>query len=108
EGSLEQGERVDWLGSGTIVAMLCGGAFLLVAAVLRRLWKPNPLVNFSFLGKRNTLILGAGIFTLRFTLLSILVLIPGYLGAVQGYRPLQTGRVRLWLALPALVIGLSA
>ncbi len=108
EGALEQGERLDWLGSGTIVAMLCGGAFLLVAATLRRLWQPNPLVDFSFLGKRNTLILGGGIFTLRFALLSILVLVPGYLGAVQGYRPLQTGRVLLWLAVPALVTGICA
>ena len=108
EGALEQGERLDWLGSGTIVAMLVSGSFLLVAAAVRRWWWPNPLVNLSFLWKRNTLILGAGIFTLRFVLISILVLVPGYLGTVQGYRPLETGRVLLWLGLPVLVMGVCA
>jgi DHA2 family multidrug resistance protein len=108
EGALEQGERLDWLGSGTIVAMSSAGAVLILAGVLRRWSSPNPLVSLAFLVKRNTLILGGGLFTLRFTLLSILVLIPGYLGVVQGYRPLQTGRVLLWLAVPALVMGVIA
>jgi DHA2 family multidrug resistance protein len=108
EGALEQGERLDWLGSGTIVAMLAGGGFLLLAAAYRRWISPNPLVDLSFLVKRNTLILGGGIFTLRFCLLGILVLIPGYLGAIQGYRPLETGKVLLWLAVPVLVMGICA
>jgi DHA2 family multidrug resistance protein len=108
EGALEQGERLDWLGSGTIVGMLVGGGLLLVAAAVRRWWFPNPLVKLSFLWQRNTLLLGVGLFTLRFCLLTILVLIPGYLGAVQGYRPLETGRVLLWLAVPTLVIGVCA
>jgi len=108
EGALEQGERLGWLGSPTIVAMLAGGAFLLIAAAIRRWSKPNPLVNLRFLLQRNILILGGGLFTMRFALLSILVLVPGYLGAVQGYRPLETGRVLLWLAIPVLVMGVVA
>lgn len=108
EGALEQGERLDWLGSGTIVAMLAGGATLLLAGLLRRWWSPNPLVDLGFLNKRNTLILGTGLFTLRFTLLSILILVPGYLGAVPGYRSLETGRVLLWLVVPVLIMGVSA
>ena len=108
EGVLEQGERLDWLGSGTIVAMLSVGALLLFAAAVWRRLAPNPLVSLSFLWRRNILILAVGMFTLRFALLAILVLIPGYLGAVQGYRPLQTGRVLLWLAVPVLVMGVCA
>ena len=108
EGALEQGERLDWLGSGTIVAMSTGGILLLVAAVIRRLVARNPLVNLAFLGKRKILIVGVGLATLRFTLLTVLVLIPGYLGAVRGYEPLQTGRVLLWLAIPAQVMGIIA
>jgi len=108
EGALEQGERLDWLGSPIIIAMFAGGAFMLVAGAVRRWMKPNPLVNLSFLLQRNILILGGGLFTMRFGLLTILVLVPGYLGAVQGYRPLETGRVLLWLAIPALVMGVCA
>lgn len=107
-GLLEQGERLDWLHSRTIIAMLTSGVFLLVAAALRRVTKPNPLVNLGFLLRRNTLILGLGLFFFRFVLLSILVLIPGYLGAVQGYRPLETGRVLTWALLPIVLGGFAA
>ena len=108
EGALEQGERLDWFGSGTIVAMVSVGVLLVIAMVVQRRLAPNPLVSPAILAKRNILILGAGMFTLRFNLLSILVLIPGYLAAVAGYRPLQTGRVLLWVAGPTLVMGFCA
>jgi MFS transporter, DHA2 family, multidrug resistance protein len=108
EGALEQGERLDWLGSGVIVAMLTAAALLLLAALIERRISPNPLVNLSFLAQGNTLLLGAGIFCLRFVLLTIIILLPGYLGTVQGYRPLQTGTVLLWSVLPVLVVGTVA
>jgi MFS transporter, DHA2 family, multidrug resistance protein len=102
---LEQGERLNWLDSGTVVALLAMGAFLLAAWAFFRWRSPNPYVNLGYLLSRNTLILGYGLFTLRFVLLSILVLVPGYLGAVQGYRPLETGRVLLWLAPIVVIFG---
>jgi DHA2 family multidrug resistance protein len=108
EGALEQGERLDWLGSPVIIAMLATGGFLIVAAIVQRRIFPNPLVNLSFLARRNTLLLGFGIFSLRFTLLAVVYLIPGYLGVVQSYRPLQTGAVLLWLALPVVASGVLA
>ena len=108
EGALEQGERLDWLGSGTIRGMLIAGAVLFLAGAVQRWRSPNPLINLSFLATRNLLIVGAGAFTLRFVLLAILVLIPGYLGAVHAFRPEETGRVLLWLAVPAVVLGLLA
>jgi DHA2 family multidrug resistance protein len=107
-GTLEQGERLDWLSSGTIVAMLASGGFLLAMAVIRRYRRPNPFVNLRFLLHRNTLILGYGLFSVRFVLLSLLALIPGYLGVVQGYRPLEIGRVLLWSLIPIVVGGFVA
>src|SRR5207245_3355449 len=76
------------------------------AAVIRRWMSPNPMVNLPFLAYRNTLILGAGLFSFRFTLLAISFLIPAYLGAIQCYRPLQTGTVLLWVLVPQFAIGL--
>ena len=108
EGALEQGERLDWLGSGVIVAMLTTAAFLLLAALVQRRISPNPLVNLSFLARRNTLLLGFGIFSLRFVLLAIVLLLPSYLGTVQSYRPLQTGTILLWLVPPVLAMGTLA
>jgi DHA2 family multidrug resistance protein len=107
-GALDQGERLDWLGSGVVVAMLSSGVFFLLAATIRRWMSPNPLVNIPFLKQRNTLILGAGLFSFRFVLLAIVILVPAYLGAIQGYRPLETGRVMLWVAVPQIIVGIIA
>ena len=104
-GALDQGERLDWLGSGVIVAMLASAAFLIIAAAIRRWMSPNPLVNIPFLGQRNILILATSLFALRFMILAIALLVPAFLGAIQGYRPLETGRVLLWFAAPQIVVG---
>ena len=107
-GALDQGERLDWLGSGVIVAMLVTGAFLIIAAIIRRWVSPNPLVNLPYLKYRNTLILAATLFSFRFVLLAIALLIPAFLGAIPGYRPLETGRVLAWGVVPQLFVGIIA
>ena len=107
-GALDQGQRLNWLESGVIVAMLATGGFLLIAAIIRRWMSPNPLLNIAFLDNRNTLILAAGLFSFRFVLLAVAILIPAFLGAIQGYRPLETGRVLLWVAVPQVVTGIIA
>jgi MFS transporter, DHA2 family, multidrug resistance protein len=104
--ALDQGERLDWLNSGVIVGLLAAGAFLLIACVIRRWLSPNLLVNPIFIANRNTLILGACLFSFRFSLLAIAIVIPGVLGTTQGYRPLETGRVMLWLVIPLILAGL--
>jgi DHA2 family multidrug resistance protein len=107
-GTLEQGERLDWLGSGTIVAMLASGGFLLLAAAVRRAIAPNPVMNLRFLLDRNTLILGLGLSTVRFLLLAMVFLVPGFLGSVQGYRALETGHVLTQACVPLLLAGALA
>src|SRR5207244_9299900 len=80
-GALEQGERLDWLNSGVIVAMLTPGAFLLLAAVIRRWMSPNPMLNLPFLAYRTTLILAARLLSFRFPLPAISLLIPPHLAS---------------------------
>jgi len=104
-GALDQGQRFDWFHSGVITAMTATGAFLLGAAAIRRLAAPNPFFNLPFLFKRNTLIVGAALFSFRFVLLAVAVLIPAYLGAIQNYRQLEISPVMWWIILPQLVIG---
>jgi DHA2 family multidrug resistance protein len=103
-GVLDQGERLDWLNSGVIVAMLAGGVFLVAAAVGRRILQPNPILNLAFLNRRNIIILAVSIFVFKFTHLATIVLIPGFLGNVQHYRPLQTGHALAWVALPMFAV----
>src|SRR6202012_3974618 len=47
--ALDQGQRLDWLHSGTIVGLIASGSFLLLMTLVRRLLTPNPLVNLKFL-----------------------------------------------------------
>lgn len=107
-GALDQGERLDWLESGVIVGLLVTGAFLLVVTVVRRWLSPNPLVNPIFLVNRNTMILAACLFSFRFVMLAIAFLLPAVLAVNQNYRPLETGRVLLWLIGPLVLMGLIA
>jgi DHA2 family multidrug resistance protein len=103
-GALDQGERLDWLNSGVIVAMLAAGAFLLLAAWCRRVMQPNPTLNLAFLNRRNTIILALSVFVFKFTHLATIVLIPGFLGDIQRYRPLQTGHALAWVAVPMFAV----
>jgi DHA2 family multidrug resistance protein len=49
----------------------------------------------------------AGVLTIfRFVLLTTIILIPQYLGAIRGLRPEQIGATLLWVALPQLPLAL--
>ena len=104
----DQGQRLDWLHSGTITGCMVAGAFLLFMSLLRRLRLPNPLIHLRFLLRRNTLLLAVILICFRFVMLATVVTLPSYLGTVKGYLPLQTGPVLLWVGLPQCVCGLLA
>lgn len=104
--ALDQGQRLDWLTSGTIVGLIASGVFLILVTAVRRFRMPNPLINFGFLARRNTVLLGAVLIFFRFAMLATVVAIPSYLGSVKGYLPLQTGPVLLEVAMAQAVCGL--
>src|SRR5258706_11044935 len=98
-GALDQGERLDWLNSGVIVGMLAGGVFLLLAALVRRMLLPNPVLDLSFVFKRNVVVLALSIFTFRFVLLATALIIPAFFGTLQQYMPLESVRAMAWVSL---------
>jgi DHA2 family multidrug resistance protein len=106
--ALDQGQRLNWMNSATIIALIVTGIFLLLAAIARYLMLPHPHINLKFLMRRNTLLLALVVVFFEFLMLATLLLIPNYLGSVQGYLPLQTGPVMLWVGLPQVVFGLLA
>lgn len=106
--ALDQGQRLDWLHSGVIVGLAAAAVFLLLVTAFRHFLTPNPLINFKFLARRNTLLLSVILFFFRFVLLATIIVLPSYLSAVQGYRPLQTGPVLLWVGLPQCILGVLA
>ncbi|MGA7412212.1 MAG: MFS transporter [Bryobacteraceae bacterium] len=103
-GALDQGERLDWLNSGIVVAMLVAGIFLLAAAWVRRILQPNPTLDLSFLNSRNIIVLALSVFAFKFVHLATIILVPGFLTNVQQYRSLETGRALAWAAVPMFAV----
>jgi len=101
---MDQGERLDWLNSGTIVAMSVVGILLVAAAYIKRVLQPNPALNLSFLNTRNIIIIALSIFVFKFEHLATIVLVPGFLGNIQRYRPLETGHALAWVAVPMFAV----
>ena len=105
--ALDQGQRLDWWRSGVFTALFTTGIFFLLCALIRRLRRPNPLVDLPFLRKWNTLVLGFGIFAFRFCLLATALVIPQTL-AVRGFDAAQIGPAVLWTAIPELCLAFFA
>ena len=106
--ALDQGQRLDWLHSSLIIGLVATGALLILAAIIRHFLLPNPLVNYRFLIRRNTLLLAPILVSFRFIMLATVVSIPSFLGSVRGFLPLQEAPVLAWVALPQFVLGIAA
>jgi DHA2 family multidrug resistance protein len=106
--ALDQGQRLDWFHSSLIVGLAVAGVFLVGAAVVRHFLLPNPLINFRFLMRRNTLLLALVVISFRFVMLATVVSIPSFLGSVRGFLPLQEAPVLFWVALPQFLLGIAA
>src|SRR5246127_5298788 len=106
-GAFEQGERLDWWRSGVFTALVAGGFFLLLCALVRRLRSPNPLVDVPYLRQWNTVLLGIGLFLFRFCLVTTIILVPQSL-AIHGFEADQIGPAVIWSAVPLLLIAFVA
>jgi DHA2 family multidrug resistance protein len=101
---LDQGNRLDWTGSGVVVGLLAGGGLLAAAFLVREITAPRPFLNLRMLLHGNLALMMLTLAALRFIILSTAYIIPTYLQVVQSFRELQVGQVLLWIALPQLVI----
>ena len=101
---LDQGNRLDWTGSGVVVGLLAGGGLLAAAFLMREIVAPRPFLNLRLLLHGNLALMMLTLAAFRFIILSTAYIIPTYLQAVQNFRALQVGQVLLWIALPQLII----
>jgi DHA2 family multidrug resistance protein len=106
--ALDQGQRLDWFHSSLIIGLVAAGSLLILAAIVRHFLLPNPLINYRFLMRRNTLLLAPILISFRFIMLATVVSIPSFLGSVRGFLPLQEASVLTWVALPQFVLGIAA
>jgi DHA2 family multidrug resistance protein len=97
---LDQGNRLDWLNSGLINALLLGGTLLLVVFVIHELTYKRPWINLRFAARGNMPLLLLFISFFRFVILSTSYIIPQYLTTVQNYRAIEIGGALKWVALP--------
>jgi DHA2 family multidrug resistance protein len=102
---LDQGNRLDWLGSGTVMALLVGGAALFVAFVINEVLARQPWAHVNVLFSRNIGLSLVVILLYTLTSLSNSSLVPNFLGNVILLRPEQSGLLLLtYGALPMFVL----
>jgi MFS transporter, DHA2 family, multidrug resistance protein len=103
--ALDQGNRLDWLNSGLINALLLGGGILLVAFVVQESIHDRPWINLRFAASGNIPLLFLYIAFFRSIILSTAYVIPQYLTTVQNYRAIEIGGVLIWIALPQFLLA---
>ncbi len=102
---LDQGNRLDWLGSGTVMALLVGGAALLMAFLVNESLVRQPWAHVNVLFSRNIGLSLVVILLYTLTSLSNSSLVPNFLGNVGLLRPEQSGLLLLtYGALPMFVL----
>jgi DHA2 family multidrug resistance protein len=101
---IDQGNRLDWLNSGTVVGLLVAGALLVAAFVVNEVVVERPLIELKALLHPNICIppVMIGIFVFGSTATSFIL--PDYLERVQDLRSLQIGDVLNWVALPQILL----
>jgi DHA2 family multidrug resistance protein len=98
---LDQGNRLDWLGSGTVAALLIGGAALFLLFLIHETRVRQPWAHVNVLFNRNIGLALVVILLYTLTGLSNSSLVPNFLGAVTQLRPEQSGTLLwTWGALP--------
>jgi len=101
--ALDQGNRLDWLGSDLVVALLLSGGALVLYFFIRELTTREPWIDVRMLAGGFLPILLLLVCEVRFASLGTAFIVPQYLAVVRGFRPLETGSVLLWIAIPQLV-----
>ena len=102
---LDQGNRLDWLGSGTVMALLVGGGVLFATFIVNESLVRQPWAHVNVLFSRNICLSLVVILLYTLTSLSNASLVPNFLGTVGQLRPEQSGLLLLtYGALPMFVL----
>jgi DHA2 family multidrug resistance protein len=103
--ALDQGNRLDWLESGTVAALLIGGGVLFVAFLINETIVRQPWAHVNVLFSRNVGLSLVVILLYTLTSLSNSSLVPNFLAVVGQLRPEQTGVLLVvYGALPMFVL----
>src|ERR1700726_2004071 len=102
---LDQGNRLDWLESGTVMALLLGGAALFIVFLINEALVRQPWAHVNVLFSRNIGLWLVVILLYTLTSLYNSSLVPNFLSVVGLLRPEQSGVLLLtYGALPMFVL----
>lgn len=102
---LDQGNRLDWLESGTVMALLAAGAVLFIGFLVNEAVVRQPWAHVSVLFSRNIGLSLVVILLYTLTSLSNSSLVPNFLATVGLLRPEQSGLLLLtYGALPMFLL----
>ena len=104
DAGMDQGNRLDWLNSGTVVGLLLAGGLLMVSFVVNEVLVAGPLIDIKALRNPNILLPPILVTIFLFGTSATSFLLPDYLTRVQDLRSLQIADVVNWIALPQFVI----
>jgi DHA2 family multidrug resistance protein len=101
---LDQGNRLDWFRSGTVISLLMCGALLCVGFLVNEEIVARPWARVNVLFVRNVALALCGILVYVLASLSNAALVPNFLASVGELRPEQYGWVMLlYGALPIVI-----
>src|ERR1700704_6272216 len=102
---LDQGNRLDWQESGTVMALLLGGVVLFIVFLINETMVRQPWAHVNVLFSRNIGLSLVVILLYTLTSLSNSSLVPNFLSVVGLLRPEQTGVLLVvYGALPMVVM----
>lgn len=100
---LDQGNRLDWDASGTVIGLLCGGIVLILAAVGWQFVSPVPFAHPAPLRQRNIYLPLIIVTMFGMTSAATSLLIPNFLATVGHLKPVQSGTALWWIDLVQIV-----
>ena len=102
---LDQGNRLDWLESGTVMALVLAGGALFIVFLINETLVHQPWAHVNVLFSRNVGLSLVAILLYTLTSLSNSSLVPNFLSVVGLMRPEQSGVLLLTFgALPMVVL----
>jgi DHA2 family multidrug resistance protein len=102
--AMDQGNRLDWLSSGLIVALLSTSVFMLAAYAVHSFRNPRAVVAPHILARANISLGLAIMLVSRVAATSGSFVIPQFLARMQGYRALESGGFFLIAGLPTVAL----
>lgn len=101
---LDQGNRLDWFGSGTIVALIGGGVALVVCFFINETLVRRPWAHVEVLLSRNIGLALLTILLYSMTSLSNSSLAPNFLSNIAQLKPVQSGALFLLCGVMPMIV----